>query len=246
VAACILDGLPPRLASERKGCSMALKSITILTPGGDVSATVKVTPQMTAAEALALVGLDSDFYLRPANRDGFFQADDKLDVYVNDRETLYACPWAQVGLESVFLVSTVLLCLVTGVVTWVVLSKVFQQELSQRPTRRKICKCRGGFVPLWERMGWKRSGDVYMGSYVVGTKWLEGEIFFRSAWDCAFKVLAPKDVITGCGEHRKCFIPQGRNSASGLRWYEVHFNERPRSISSGVIAIQQMLSRAQR
>jgi len=170
-----------------------------------------------------------------------------LDIYVNDGETLYACPWALVGLELVsLLVSTVVVCLATVVVVWCALSRIFQQELSQRPTSRRVCEYRGGFVPLWERMGWNRSGDVYMGSYVVGTKWLEGEIFFRSAWDCAFKVLAPKDVITGCGEHQKCFIPQRRNSASRLRWYEVHFKERPRSISSGIIAIQQMLSRPQR
>lgn len=226
---------------------MAVKTIKVFTPGGDVCATVKVTPQMTAAEALGCVGLNSDFYLRPETGDQFFQADDKLDKYVHDGQTLYAYPWAKAGLDTIFFfIGPVLLYW-----AWRLTMRVFrsirrQYHIRSGPAHRQANDFRPGFVPFWHRMGWKRSGALYRGRYLVGTRRLQGEIFFRSAWDCEFKVLTTKNLIVSCGKHRRCFIRRGRQSPAGLRWYEVHFDKRPRSISSGIIAIQQMLSRAQR
>jgi len=94
-------------------------------------------------------------------------------------------------------------------------------------------------------MGWQRWGDTFTGWYRVGAERFQGEIAFRSPWSCSFKVLAAEELIACCGIHARCFIPQGKPLASGLRWFEVHFDRRPQSVEAGIVAIEQMLRAAQ-
>lgn len=73
---------------------------------------------------------------------------------------------------------------------------------------------------------------------------MQGRVRFRSRWDCEFTVRAPADLVAACGRHRSCFIPRSKPGADGRRWFEVHFERRPDSAVSGILALQETLRRA--
>jgi len=81
---------------------MAAKTVTITAPGGEFTATLTVTPEMTVSEALEEVGLDKDFCLTPTNGDRYFGPGDRLEEHVRDGEVLHAFREATLGMGNAF------------------------------------------------------------------------------------------------------------------------------------------------
>jgi len=216
---------------------MAVKQVRVVTPGGDLAAYVPVEPDTTAADALRQVGLEGDFALCTADGKAFFQPADKLDRLVRDGATLHAVPWARVGTLSPEAMLAVIL--VAGAVVAVLIIALVANDRPS-PTSETTPSSKEG-VPYWRRTGWQQSGHRYAGCYSAGDFRLPGKIRFRSAWDCAFEIHAPSNLIAACGKHRRCFLPVSRPHARGWRWYSVHFNRRPRTVCSGIVAVEAML-----
>ena len=225
---------------------MSVKQITIVTPGGDVSAQVPLEPETTVADALKAAGLDRGFCLSVPGGEGLFQPDDKLDALVEDGATLHANPWADVGSLDVFyagLLRTAQCARVTTQLAWkIIVTTVKERREHSRPSPDDMSGVNTGHRPYWQRAGWRASGTHYTGHYRVGEYALPGKIAFRSKWDQRFEVLTSHNLINACGEHRRCFVPLRNYHPPGRRWFSVHFNRRPQTLSSGILALQKLLS----
>jgi hypothetical protein len=92
-------------------------------------------------------------------------------------------------------------------------------------------------LPYWQERGWNRRGNTYNGSYQTrhGAFW--GEIQQHSGNDIDFYLYQPSDEIRRCG-HWACFQHRAND------WYLVHMGRRPRDVSSGIIAIERLITEA--
>jgi hypothetical protein len=92
-------------------------------------------------------------------------------------------------------------------------------------------------VPYWQERGWQRNGNTYTGSYQTRYSAFYGEIQQHSGNDIDFYLYQPSDEIRGCG-HWACFQHRGND------WYLVHMGRRPRDVSSGILAIERLITEA--
>ncbi len=92
-------------------------------------------------------------------------------------------------------------------------------------------------LPYFQERGWTRTGNTYTGSYQTryGAFW--GEIVQHSGSDIDFFLYQPSDEIRRCG-HWACFQHRGNS------WYLVHMGRRPKDVSSGIIAIERLITEA--
>jgi len=92
-------------------------------------------------------------------------------------------------------------------------------------------------IPYWEERGWNRRGNTYNGTYQTryGAFW--GEINQHSATDIEFYLYQPSDEIRRCS-HWACFQHRGND------WYLVHMGRRPKDVSSGILAIERLVTEA--
>jgi len=221
---------------------MSAKQIKVITPGGELAVFVPVGPNTTAAEILDAAGLSSAFFLSAPDGQRFSQPSDKVEPLVEDGATLYANPWAEVGTDPLTALAIIAAAILTTVLLILVAAAL--SSATKRTSRSTVGSSSiqvNRPQPYWCQAGWRQSGAEYVGIYDVGLQHFDGKITFRSAWDCRFEVLAPPSLIAACGEHRRCFLPRKSQGASGHRWYEVHFKQRPQDVSAGILAIQQML-----
>ena len=92
-------------------------------------------------------------------------------------------------------------------------------------------------VPYWQERGWTRKGNTYAGSYQTkyGAFW--GEIAEHSASDIEFLLYMPSDEIRR-HSHWACFQHRGND------WYLLHMARRPKDVSSGILAIERLVTEA--
>ena len=94
-------------------------------------------------------------------------------------------------------------------------------------------------LPYWQERGWTRNGNTYTGAYQTRYSVFSGEIRQHSATDIDFFLFEPSDEIRACS-HWPCFQHRGNG------WYLVHMGRRPRDVSSGIMAIERLITDAYR
>lgn len=95
----------------------------------------------------------------------------------------------------------------------------------------------GKACPYWHENGWEKSGKRYRGYYKTKNGKWEGSVrqdFFNNY---SFFIFNPPKKIKD-GRHGECFRYRG----DGV--YFVHFSEKPRNISEGIIAIEMLVAEA--
>ncbi|MBI3411852.1 MAG: hypothetical protein HY040_26265 [Planctomycetes bacterium] len=92
-------------------------------------------------------------------------------------------------------------------------------------------------IPYWQERGWNQSGNTYNGTYQTRYAAFWGEIIEHSATDIDFFLYQPSDEIRRCG-HWACFQHRGSD------WYLVHMGRRPKDVSSGMLAIERLITEA--
>jgi hypothetical protein len=92
-------------------------------------------------------------------------------------------------------------------------------------------------IPYWQERGWNRNGNAYTGTYQTRHAAFWGEIAQHSGNDIEFFLYQPSDEIRRCG-HWACFQHRGNG------WYLVHMGRRPKDVSSGILAIERLITEA--
>jgi len=88
--------------------------------------------------------------------------------------------------------------------------------------------------PLWMRRGWQRKGDDYRGFYRTQYGSYQGKIVYRYAGKVQFFIINPPACLKD-HPHAPCFISKGGGK------FEVHFEEKSKTIDDGILAIEQIL-----
>lgn len=92
-------------------------------------------------------------------------------------------------------------------------------------------------LPYWQERGWTRNGNQYVGAYRTQYVSFRGHIVEHRGTDIEFFLFQPSPEIQRCG-HWACFQDRGDG------WYLVHMGRRPKDVSSGVIAIERLITEA--
>jgi hypothetical protein len=89
----------------------------------------------------------------------------------------------------------------------------------------------------WQERGWIRQGDTYVGSYQTPFGAFRGTIDDNGYGQARFYLLDVPRVLRG-SPHWRCFQPRGD------RGFHVHMGIRPADMSSGILAIERLLTEA--
>lgn len=92
-------------------------------------------------------------------------------------------------------------------------------------------------IPYWQERGWVREGDDYRGNYQTNFAAFCGYATEGRSGHLEFYLYAPSQQIRR-HSHWTCFVDRGSN------WYFVHMGRQPRDLSSGIIAIERLISEA--
>jgi hypothetical protein len=93
-------------------------------------------------------------------------------------------------------------------------------------------------LPYWRERGWTCDGTNYSGSYQTPYGAFQGWIT-QEAWsgNIDFFLYNPPPEIRSHA-HWVCFAPRGGD------WFLVHMERRPKDVSSGIIAIERLITEA--
>lgn len=89
-----------------------------------------------------------------------------------------------------------------------------------------------------EERGWVRNGNEYRGNYQTPSAVFQGYALEQTPGNFQFFLYGPSEQIRADG-HWTCFQP---NNSPG--WYFVHMSRQPKDLSSGIITIERLISRA--
>jgi len=92
-------------------------------------------------------------------------------------------------------------------------------------------------IPYWQEHGWKRSGNIYEGSYQTPYVAFQGWIEQQRSGYVDFYIYNPSREIRG-HSHWTCFQHRGNE------WYLVHMARKPKDVSSGIITIERLITEA--
>jgi len=92
-------------------------------------------------------------------------------------------------------------------------------------------------IPYWQERGWNRAGNTFTGSYQTRYSAFCGQIVEHSANSIDFYLYQPSEEIRSCS-HWACFQHRGND------WYLVHMGRRPKDVSSGILAIERLITEA--
>jgi len=112
-------------------------------------------------------------------------------------------------------------------------------RINSRPTqgRGKATVVARRAIPFWQERGWRHDGNVYSGAYQTRHGAFQGWIEQRSSGHIDFYLHAPSDQIQR-HSHWACFQPRTDG------WYLIHMSRTPQDVSSGIIAIEHLVSEA--
>lgn len=95
----------------------------------------------------------------------------------------------------------------------------------------------GKACPYWQENGWKKSGKLYNGCYkTLHGKW-DGAVRENFFNNLSFFIFNPPKKLKD-GNHGACFSHKGNGS------YSIHFSEKPRNVSEGIIAVEMLVAEA--
>jgi hypothetical protein len=92
-------------------------------------------------------------------------------------------------------------------------------------------------IPYWQEHGWTRTGNRYTGSYQTPYGSFQGWIEQERSGRIGFYLYNPSGEIRSHG-HWTCFQHRGRD------WYLIHMGREPKDVSSGIIAIERLITEA--
>ena len=92
-------------------------------------------------------------------------------------------------------------------------------------------------VPYWQERGWARSGNKYAGAYQTQYGAFRGEIIEHRGNDIEFFLYQPSGEIRR-HSHWACFQDRGSD------WFLIHMGRRPKDVSSGILAIERLITEA--
>jgi hypothetical protein len=92
-------------------------------------------------------------------------------------------------------------------------------------------------IPYWQERGWTRKGNTYNGNYQTAYGAFWGQIIERRGGHIDFMLYTPSNEIRNCG-HWPCFQHRGND------WFVVHMAKQPKDVSSGIIAIERLITEA--
>lgn len=104
-----------------------------------------------------------------------------------------------------------------------------------RPVKEPIAVYRRA-IPYWQERGWVQKGDYYTGNYQTPYGAFQGSARQISG-RLEFALKNPPAELAAHG-HWSCF----REMRDG--WYSVHMSIRPKDLSAGIMAIEQLLREA--
>lgn len=92
-------------------------------------------------------------------------------------------------------------------------------------------------VPYWQERGWINQGHRYGGNYQTPYGAFQGSAEQRGSQFFRFYVFDPPEELSR-HRHWTCFIPRGQDS------YEIHLARQPADVSSGIMAIERLITEA--
>jgi hypothetical protein len=92
-------------------------------------------------------------------------------------------------------------------------------------------------IPFWQERGWKRTDNVYEGSYQTAHGAFQGWIEQERSGRLNFYLFGPTRQIRD-HSHWICFQHRGHD------WYMVHMHQQPRDVSSGIMTIERLITEA--
>jgi hypothetical protein len=245
------------------------KAIRIVVGGSGVEKDLMVSPGATVAEVVEEAGLrgyqiarkgekeslapETDLYKEAAENETFYASPSKVEVGGGGSASLYRCfDFLKVkiislfeGFKHWFSLVRHRLPLFGGKRVVVIRTRIFRQrkEVSWTGVRvnviHKETKSRliiKGNKPLyWQKKGWVRSGGHYEGLYKTRFGKWRGSIRENYRNNYTFYIFDPPDEVID-GEHGPCFF-----FLDGKRYF-VHFKHEPIDVSSGIVAVEKVIS----
>ena len=92
-------------------------------------------------------------------------------------------------------------------------------------------------IPYWQERGWTRENNNYRGNYQTQRAAFVGFIAEHQGGHRDFYLYQPSPEIQR-HSHWACFVDRGDG------WYLVHMGRQPRDVSSGIITIEHLISKA--
>lgn len=92
-------------------------------------------------------------------------------------------------------------------------------------------------MSYWQEHGWTRKGNQYSGSFQTPYGSFQGWIEEHRSGHADFYLYKPSQEIRE-HSHWTCFQHRGND------WYLVHMAKQPKDVSSGIIAIEKLISEA--
>lgn len=92
-------------------------------------------------------------------------------------------------------------------------------------------------VPYWQERNWTHQGHNYTGSYRTRYGSFYGQITEHRGGHIDFWLYMPSDEIRRTS-HWACFQHRGND------WYVIHMARMPQDVSSGIIAIERLITEA--
>ena len=92
-------------------------------------------------------------------------------------------------------------------------------------------------VPYWQERGWSRDANIYDGKYETRYADFWGRVMQRPGGIIEFHLYMPSREIQRCS-HWPCFQHRGND------WYFVHMSKPPKDVSSGILAIERLITEA--
>ena len=191
-----------------------------------------IAPGTTAGDLLRDVNLPNG--LLSKSREGeFFANSDPIYDKITDGQKLFASTPASVG--SSFFEALVNKALSAFDGKYFPKTKI-DSGIGGGALRRPSRLVQRQQIPYWQERGWTRKGRSYRGNYITPYGAYSGWISQPGFSEIKFHIQHPPDCVFN-SSHAGCF----QSSGSG-DWFSIHMSRRPQDVSSGILAIEHLIS----
>ena len=89
--------------------------------------------------------------------------------------------------------------------------------------------------PYWYANGWIQTEGLYRGYYRVDFGQWYGQIHENYEGNYSFYIFRPPKALKK-SDHWQCFSKKGKDK------YSIHFDKKPKDLSSGILTVEQLIS----
>lgn len=218
---------------------MQKKNISLVVAGSGEIRDLQIAPGVTVGEALKEAGLQGYQLSRRATDEPLDSGVNLYDL-VDNNEKLYATPEdVSVGSSTAPPPGAKLLRTYFDIgaidlqTRRVVLRRIRRFEVQ----KNVMVVGKEQEPPYWKQNAWQKIGDTYTGYYKTSYGSWEGLIKVEFTNSYSFFIFDPPGRLK-FSKHWQCFTHQGD------RKYHIHFSEGPKDVSSGIIAVERLISEA--